>query len=360
MQASRIQRARAALARIGCDALMVGPSADLRYLCRYPALPLERMTLLVVGVDSDPFLIVPELEVLRARSFVKDIEIIAFSETQDPVAIVSDRTGPCSSIAAGDRLWTMFTLRLQRAFESARWIAASSVLRDLRARKDAEEIDALSRSAAAADRVAAILRNEKVSGRKEREVSRWISDELISQGCEQVNFAIVASGPNAASPHHEPADRVIQPGDSLVCDFGGTLDGYCSDITRTFFVGEPPNEFVALYEVLHRAQVSACDAVASGVPAEKIDAVARELITEAGYGESFIHRTGHGIGIDEHEDPYLVAGNTELLEPGMAFSIEPGIYIPGSYGARIEDIVVCEQDRGRRLNTADRELVILR
>jgi Xaa-Pro aminopeptidase len=190
-------------------------------------------------------------------------------------------------------------------------------------------------------------------------VSRWITEALVAEGTERVNFAIVASGPNAASPHHEPGDRVIAPGDSLVCDFGGTLDGYCSDITRTFAVGDPTDEVAKAYEVLHRAQEAAFAAAAPGVAAEAVDAAARSVIADAGYGEYFIHRTGHGIGLEEHEDPYLVAGNTEPLEPGMAFSIEPGIYVPGRFGMRIEDIVVVTSAGAERLNNAPRELNVL-
>lgn len=356
-----MDRARAALAAAGYDAMLIGAGADLLYLTGYDALPLERMTLLVVPVVSDPFLIVPELERLRAEAFVDGIQILTFGETDEPVTLVRDRltvnTG--SRIAISDRLWAMFVLPLQLALRGATWSPASSLLRPLRMVKDAKELDALARAGAAADRVAAALTQEKVSGRTEREVSRWISDALVDAGTARVNFAIVAAGQNAASPHHEPSDRVIKPGDALVCDFGGTLDHYCSDITRTFFVGDPPRAFEHLYGVLHAAQEAACIAVKPGVAAEDVDAAARTIIAEAGYGDYFIHRTGHGIGLEEHEHPYIVSGNREPIEEGMTFSVEPGIYIPGSFGARIEDIVACDAAGVRRLNNASHDLHVL-
>ena len=360
MSASRIARAQQSLRDAGVAALMAGPSADLRYLTGYHALPLERLTLLTLPADGDPFLVVPELERLRAVAATDGIEIVTFGEIDDPVALVASRAGTgMDRIAVGDRMWAMFVLRLQAAFGASTFVPASSVMRTLRIRKDDDEIDALARSGAAADRVAEALAWEPVTGQTERFVSRWISDALIAEGLEQVNFAIVASGPNAASPHHEPGDRIIEHGDALVCDFGGTLDGYCSDITRTFFVGTPPDDFVALYAVLQEAQEAAVAAVKPGVTAQSVDAAARTMIAAAGYGDYFIHRTGHGIGLEEHEDPYLVAGNDETLEPGMAFSVEPGIYLPGRFGARIEDIVVCTGDGGRRLNVADHALRVL-
>ena len=193
-------------------------------------------------------------------------------------------------------------------------------------------------------------------GRTEEAVSREISDRLIEEGNQRVNFAIVGSGPHAASPHHDAGTRVIERNESVVCDFGGTLDGYCSDITRTAFTGEPPAEFRDLYAILERAQAEAVGAACAGVPCEDVDGVARRIITEGGYGPNFVHRTGHGIGLEEHENPYIVAGNCERLVDGNAFSIEPGIYVEGKWGARIEDIVVVTEYGPESLNTVDHGL----
>lgn len=359
MSSDRLGRAQEELLRAGVDALVVGPSADLRYLTGYDAPAFERLTLLVLPAASPPAIVVPELEHARAQSGGVVAEIRTWGETDDPFAAVHALLGDPARVAVGERLWAGFLLRLQETFPRARFVSASPVMRALRVRKDPAEIGALRRSAAAADRVAALLADEKVSGRTEREVARWISEALVDAGCERASFAIVASGPNASSPHHEPGSRVIGDGDALVCDFGGTLDGYCSDITRTFAVSRVPAELDELYRVLRRAQEVAVAAVAPGVAAEAVDRAARSVIAEAGYGEFFIHRTGHGIGLEVHEEPYLVAGNAEPLEPGMAFSVEPGIYLPGRCGARIEDIVVVAGDGAERLNLAPRELVVV-
>jgi Xaa-Pro aminopeptidase len=196
-------------------------------------------------------------------------------------------------------------------------------------------------------------------GQSEAEVSADISRRLIDEGHRQVNFAIVGSGPNSASPHHDAGRRRIGPGEAVVCDFGGVMDGYCSDITRTVFTGEPPAQFRELYAVLQEAQAAAVASAAVGTSCEEVDATARGIITEAGYGPQFIHRTGHGIGLEEHEDPYIVAGNRVALAPGHAFSVEPGIYLAGVYGARIEDIVVAQAAGPLSLNAVDHDLAIV-
>ena len=358
----RLARARSEMERLGVAALLVGPSADLRYLVGYDALPLERLTLLVLPVAGDPVLVVPELERPRAQdSGAGDAaEIVSFGETDDAYAAVRGALPrDAERLAVGDRMWAMFLLSLQESFPAAAFVRASTVTAPLRMRKDAEELDALRRAAAGADRVASGLAGEKAAGRTERDVSRWIGDALIAQGHERVNFAIVASGPNAASPHHHPGDRVLESGDALVCDFGGTVDGYCSDITRTFSVGDPSGEFLEAYAVLAKAQDAAVNAVAPGTNAQSVDAAARDMIADAGYGERFIHRTGHGIGLEEHEEPYIIAGNDLRLEPGMTFSIEPGIYVPRRFGMRIEDIVAVTGDGVERLNNAPRNPVML-
>jgi Xaa-Pro aminopeptidase len=203
------------------------------------------------------------------------------------------------------------------------------------------------------------ITGERLSGRTEAQVGRRIRELLVQAGHEEAGFAIVASGPNSASPHHVPGERVIGPGDAVVIDIGGSRHGYGSDTTRTAFVGEPPADFAALYAVLRAAQGAACDAVRPGISGAALDAVARDVITDAGYGDAFIHRTGHGIGLETHEEPYIVASNPEPLVVGNAFSIEPGIYLEGRWGARIEDIVVCTPEGGERLNTTSTELVLV-
>jgi Xaa-Pro aminopeptidase len=256
-------------------------------------------------------------------------------------------------------MWAMMVLRLRDAMPSARQALAATALRALRVRKTPAEVAALAAAGAAIDRVHARVPQWLRPGRTEREAAADIASAIAAEGHARIDFVIVGSGPNAAKPHHEPADRVLSPGDAVVVDIGGTMpSGYCSDCTRTYALGAVPPGMPVYYAVLAEAQEAACAAVRPEVPAEAVDAVARDLITAAGYGEDFTHRTGHGIGLETHEDPYIVTGNTEELEPGMAFSVEPGIY-PGPHGARIEDIVVCTADGYRRLNNGSRELIVV-
>ncbi|MPZ89146.1 MAG: M24 family metallopeptidase [Nitriliruptorales bacterium] len=345
------------------DALLLGPGADLRYLTGYAALPLERLTLLVARRDRRHALIVPELERPRAAaSGAGDLaEIVTVSETGDPLAAVASALEGAGTgalrLGVGDRLWSTFLLGLQEALPGASWERASAITRELRMRKSSAEVDALRRAAQAIDRVHARVSALLKPGRSEAEVGRDIAEAIMEEGHQTVSFVIVGSGPNSASPHHESGARILQPGDAVVVDIGGTVDGYGSDCTRDYVIGDPPEGYAEAHAALEAAQAAACAAVRPGVTAESIDAAARDPLTGAGYGEYFIHRTGHGIGLEEHEEPFIVAGNELVLEPGMTFSIEPGIYLPGRFGMRIEDIVVVIKDGGERLNTLDREPV---
>ncbi|HEV3353010.1 MAG TPA: Xaa-Pro peptidase family protein [Acidimicrobiales bacterium] len=358
MTQARFDRVRRRLDDVGLDALLLSLGADLPWLTGYAAMPLERLTMLVLPKDGDATLVVPRLEAPRVLEKPALFELRPWEETEDPVAIVADLVGRRRSLAISDRSWAAPLLALQASLPDAKWQPASIVTGPLRAVKDGEEVAALRHAGSAADRVASALIDGDIDliGRTEAAVSREISERLLEQGHERVNFAIVGSGPNAASPHHEPGDRVIGENESVVCDFGGALDGYCSDITRTVFTGDPPAEFRDLYAVLEHAQAEALGAVEVDVACEDVDAVARRIITDAGYGPNFVHRTGHGIGMEEHEDPYIVAGNCEPLMAGNAFSIEPGIYVEGKWGARIEDIVVVTQYGPDALNTVDHKL----
>ena len=358
MSAARFERVRRRLDDLGIDALLLSVGADLPWLTGYTAMPLPRLTMLVLPADGDATLVVPRLEAPRVAPRPELFDLRPWEETEDPVAVVAELVGRRRSLAISDRAWAAPLLALQASLPDAKWQPASVVTAPLRAVKDVDEVAALRNAAAAADRVATALVQGEIDlvGRTEAAVSREISDRLVEEGNQRVNFAIVGSGPNAASPHHDAGDRIIGPNESVVCDFGGTLDGYCSDITRTVFTGEPPAEFRDLYAVLEHAQAEAVGAACAGIPCEDVDAVARRIITEGGYGPNFVHRTGHGIGLEEHENPYIVAGNCERLAAGNAFSIEPGIYIEGRWGARIEDIIVVTEYRPESLNTVDHSL----
>jgi Xaa-Pro aminopeptidase len=358
-----LARAASAAAERGLEVLLITPSPDYAYLLGYSAPAMERLTCLVVPADGVPSLVLPRLEEPLARhglgALADDLEIVAWDETDDPIRVVQRLVGSALRVGVQDQMWARFALRLQAALDPAQLVVAGSAMSALRRVKSDDEIGRLRAAAAAADATMLAIIAERLSGRSEREVSARIRELLLAAGHETAGFAIVASGPNSASPHHEAGERVIAPGDAIVLDLGGGLDGYASDTSRTAFVGEPPAEFAALYEVLREAQRAACDAVRPGVPAAEIDAVARDVIAEAGYGEAFIHRTGHGIGLETHEEPYIVASNHEPLVAGNAFSVEPGIYIRDTWGARIEDIVICTDDGGERLNTTSTGLYLV-
>jgi len=368
----RMERVRARMEAMGVDVVLLSLGADLPWLTGYRAMALERLTLLVVTRQDDAVLLVPELEAPRVPDPAGAFTVRSWSEAEDPfdlaAALVAAGGGawPGATLAVSDRAWAGALLALQQRLPRSRWVASSAVVSPLRAVKDLAEIAVLRAAAQAADRVAAALQGGAIAlvGRREKDVSTEIGARLLAEGHDRVNFAIVGSGPNGASPHHEPGARRIGAGEVVVCDFGGELaidggPGYCSDITRTIVTGEPGPEVRDCYAVLLAAQQAGVVAARAGVTAEEVDAAARAVIVDAGFGERFIHRTGHGIGIEEHEDPYLVAGNETRLEVGHVFSVEPGIYLPGRFGMRLEDIVAVGADGPEALNTADHSLVVV-
>jgi len=359
---ARLAAVRGRMEEAGVDTVLLSLGADLPWLTGYTAMPLERLTMLVLPLEGDAILVVPQLEAPRVDPAPDLFTVRAWEETEDPIEIVTGVIGRSRRrLAVSDRTWAAALLALQATLPRATWTTASTVTAALRAIKDIAEVDALRQAAAAADRVATALVTGQVPliGRTEAEVSRDLGDRLVAEGHDSINFAIVGSGPNSASPHHESGPRRIEAGEAVVCDFGGTMAGYCSDITRTVFTAPPPAEFADLYAVLQTAQAAAVDAARVGTSCHDVDAVARDLITGAGFGPEFLHRTGHGIGREEHEDPYLLSGNGELLAPGHAFSIEPGIYVRDRWGARIEDIVVATEAGPNALNRVDHALAVV-
>ncbi|SEL68878.1 Xaa-Pro aminopeptidase [Blastococcus sp. DSM 46786] len=369
MTLDRLHAARAVAGELGVDLLVLTPGADLRYLCGYAAHAMERLTALAVPRRGEPFLVVPRLEapmVDAAPAGALGLEVLAWDETDDAFAVLAGaavgRLGAAPGrVAVGSRTWAEHALGVQRALPDAVLELASPVVDQLRMVKTPAEVEELALAGAAIDRVHARMGEWLTVGRTEAEVGADVAAAILAEGHVAVDFTIVGSGPNGASPHHELSDRVVEAGDLVVVDIGGeTATGYRSDCTRTYVVGGSPDaEMAEWYAVLHAAQQAATAAVRPGVPAEEIDATARTVIADAGWGGYFIHRTGHGIGLDTHEAPYIVAGNRLPLEPGMAFSVEPGIYLPGRHGARIEDIVVCTDDGVRVLNNGPRGLVEL-
>jgi Xaa-Pro aminopeptidase len=363
----RLAAAVSATEAAGLDAMLIGVGSDLRYLTGYEAMPLERLTLLVIRPAEAPRLVVPRLERAAAEAGLRtSVDIATWEETDDAYALATEGISGASHVAVSDTLIAMHLLGLQRALGSnVGYSLASAVLRDLRMIKDPDEIALLRDAAHAADRVIAQIAGGRLVGRTEADVASEVRERLINEGHETAQFAIVAAGPNSASPHHEASERVIRAGEPIVLDIGGTLGGYGSDVTRTLWVtggdaaNGPDEQFRHLFAVLHAAQSAATAAVRPGVSCESIDSTARTIIDAEGYGEAFFHRTGHGIGLEGHEEPYLITGNSQPLRAGMAFSVEPGIYLHGTYGARIEDIVVCGDDGPIALNEVPRELLVV-
>lgn len=346
----------------GIDAVLVTPGPDLQYLVGYDAVPLERLTCLVVPSAGDPVLVAPRLEVLAAQASPVGqlgIAIRPWGELDDPYALVAQALARAARVALDNHMWAEKVLALRGAMPAVEQVLAGPVISALRMRKDAAEVAALLGAGAAIDAVHAQVPDLLRPGRTEREVGADIADLILAAGHVRVDFIIVGSGPNGASPHHEVSDRVIEAGDVVVVDIGGTMpDGYRSDCTRTYAVGSVPDGFAERYAVLERAQAAAVEHARAGVTCESVDAAARTVLQEAGLGDLFIHRTGHGIGLETHEDPYIVSGNTLMLESGMAFSIEPGFYLEGRYGARIEDIVIADDSGVQIANHRPRDLVV--
>lgn len=354
----RVERLQAVMAGAGVGMALFSVGPDLRYLTGYQAKASERMTMLGVPLAGDPWLVVPRLEAPLVPDGVADLVI--WDEEDDPAALVAARCGSEESIAVGDHTWSVFLVRLMDKLDRVRWSVGSELTRRLRVLKDETELEALSAAAAAVDRVLARVPDEVgFTGKTEAEVSAHLRRLTIEEGHQTAEFAIVASGPNGASPHHSPGNRVMVLGDTVVCDFGGSWAGYQSDVTRTLAVGVVDPLAVEVHAVVSAANRAGREAVRPGVACEEVDEAARAVIDAAGFGDRFIHRTGHGIGLEVHEQPYLVRGNKEPLEPGMTFSVEPGVYIPGRLGVRIEDIVVCGDDGVEELNNASRDLVVV-
>lgn len=358
----RLQRAKSAVADAGLTALLISAGPDLRYLTGYEARSLDRLTCLIVPAVGDPLIVVPRLGKLAAASLLAaaQVQLLTWGESDDPYALVASQLPRHGAVAVSDRMWAAQAFSLHEAMPGLSQRASGAILKPLRMRKDENEVRALRAAGAAIDSVHARVPDWLRAGRTESAVGADVRVAMLKAGHVSADLVIVASGPNGASPHHEVSDRVIVSGDALVVDIGGTMpSGYWSDCTRTYVVGEPSEDFVALYSVLGVAQEAACEAVKAGAAAQTIDAAARDIITEAGYGAYFTHRTGHGIGLEAHEEPYISVDNGEPLVAGMAFSIEPGIYIPDRYGARIEDIVVCTDSGWERFNFRPHDLVVI-
>ncbi|MDP0397352.1 M24 family metallopeptidase [Tsukamurella strandjordii] len=362
--ANRLTRAQQLSTAVGTP-LVITPGPDLAYLTGVVSESFERLTALVVTAEGFT-LVVPRLELAILKDSAVPgladagvaVTVADWVDGEDPYTLVVAGLAGASRVAVADAVPALHLIPLLDRGLTAE--LATAILRRLRMIKDRAEIDELRAAGAAIDRVHARVPEILRVGRTEREVADDISAAIVEEGHTVAAFVIVGSGPHGADPHHEVSDRVIEAGDVVVVDIGGPLpSGYNSDSTRTYSMGEPAAEVAQQYAVLERAQAASVAAVRPGVSAESIDAAGRDVLAAAGLGEYFVHRTGHGIGLSVHEEPYVVAGNDLSVEPGMAFSIEPGIYFSGSWGARIEDIVIVTEDGCEPVNNRPHGLTVL-
>lgn len=355
----RVSRAQALIADAGYDWLLIGPSADLIYLADYDAHVSERLNLLMIPAEGSPSLVVPTLESPLVGKAGELAAIQTWNDGENPIDLVASVIGDANGkrIAVGNHLWSAFLMRMQAALPGASWEEAVPILREMRMSKDDLEYAKLLEVSRRTDLAwEEFLVSGPISGLTETEAMNRLKEITNAKGIA-CSGGICASGPNSASPHHHTGDRVILPGDAVIFDWGGTLEHYHSDVTRTTFIGEPTEEFVRVYNIVREANQATLDAVKPGISLQELDRAARKVITDAGYGPAFLHRVGHGLGMEVHEEPYLVEGNELPLQVGMVFSDEPGIYLEGKFGVRIEDSVICLADGGKRLNEATRDLV---
>jgi Xaa-Pro aminopeptidase len=360
--ARRMERAVGQAEAAGLTGILVTPGPDLLYFTGYQPIAItERITMLALQASREPAMIVPILELPDAEASpgAAALTLTDWKDGSDPYAATAELLDPRGRYALSDSAWAMHVLALQQAVPESSYVSMTSTLPMLRAIKDADELERLEAAGAAADASFEQIATVQFAGRRESEIAADLAGFLRDHGHSQVDFTVVGSGPNGANPHHEMSERVVEDGDMVVLDFGGIKDGYGSDTTRTVHVGEPAEEEREVHELVRRAQQTAFEAVRPGVQCQEIDRAARKVIADAGYGDSFIHRTGHGIGLTTHEPPYMVEGETHELEPGMCFSIEPGVYLPGRFGVRIEDIVTVTGEGGQRFNNTPRELRIV-
>lgn len=359
---ARMRRAARAATDAGLAGLLVAPGPDLVWLTGYaPPAVTERLTLLVLAAGQDPVLVVPALEApdaVRAAG-APALTLRDWTDGKDPYVATASLLDGAGRFGVSDNTWALHLLALQRELPDTSYVSLSEGLPMLRAVKDAAELARLAAAGAAADATYEEIRKVPFGGRRESDVAGELADLLRRFGHSEVDFTIVASGPNGANPHHEAGDRVIEHGDMVVLDFGGLMHGYGSDTSRTVHVGEPDAEQRRVHDIVREAQEAGFRAVRPGAACQDVDRAARAVIADAGYGEYFIHRTGHGIGVTTHEPPYMIEGEERPLVPGMCFSVEPGVYLPGRFGVRIEDIVTVTEDGGRRLNNTPREMAIV-
>lgn len=352
----RLTLMQKAMLREGVDCFVAAPSANMQYLTGFAEPAHERFMALLVPAEGLPVLVVPSLsaESARQEAFgVGDIRVWEDHDGVEPVLreVAQEMDLATAVVAIDEELPALFLLKLQQVLPAALYRPGTEIWAEARIRKDEDELWHIAQASRYADAAFGAGLSVCAAGNTEREVACAIQAEIEVLGAEMAfGLPIVAAGRHSAQPHYRTTSTVLHPTDVVVIDYGARLNGYNSDMTRTVCIGDATPEIQKVYKTVYDAHYAARAIVKPGVTAEAVDAAAREVIERAGYGEFFVHRTGHGIGLSVHEPPYLVRGNKQVLEEGMCFSIEPGIYLPGRFGVRIENLVVVTADGHQSLN----------
>lgn len=360
--ANRLDAVQLGLKKVDAAIGVFGLSSNLRYLTGFSDEPGERLLLLIVPREGKATMIVPALYADQVDAQSPPAALRVWKDGEDPQVMLREIADEVSRIPGkvllDDSLWAVFALQVQAAFLGRHFGSASAAMAPLRERKDDAELAAMRRAGAIADAAFVAVTAEQISGLTEIGLARRLEAVMLDGGADGIAFeTLVAAGPNSALPHYRAGTRKIEPGDLVILDYGCRLNGYCSDISRTVVCGKASAEQCRVHKAVVEAHWAAREKVGPGVEAQEVDAAAREVLVSAGYGAQFVHRTGHGIGLDIHESPYIVNGNRQKLEEGMTFSIEPGAYFPEAYGVRIEDVVVVTGVGAKAMTHAPQELL---
>jgi len=345
--AGRIRRLQAEMARQHVDLVAIAQTVNMRYLLGFASFPDERPCFLLLSPNATT-LVVPALNADQFEAHTA-LPIARWTDAAGPRQAIAQSmaaigVGTGATMAVDNSMRADALLLLQEMAAPAHSVAADTLMSALRMVKSETEIEALARSAELAD--SAMLAGVAAcrQGTTERAIAEAVANHFRTSGAEMVDFTIIASGPNGAFPHHEAGSRRLEIGDTIILDIGATLDGYKSDITRTVLMGEAPAEVRAAYDAVREANLAGQRAAVAGARAGDVDKATRQSLEQAGYGPYFVHRTGHGLGMEIHEPPWISSESDTVLQPGMVFSIEPGVYFPGKFGIRVEDIVVIQPE----------------
>ncbi len=359
---SRLAKARENMQKAGAEALVLSPSRDLFYFTGYDGVQTDRAVFWVLCPDRSA-MILPSIE---GRAFAQElrgeVECIFWQDGEDPCRIAAsylEAVPGKKRIAVGGRMWCSLFLALQSLLKGCEFFPADGISAGLRATKDESEIEAVRKANQMAERALKQLVNEGFCGKTELALAQRLSALCREEGLGVPSDGLVASGPNGAFPHHKASGRVIRKGDAVLIDFGGSCEGYLSDISRTFAVGSADPLLKEVYALVLRANLAAKQAARPGASGESVDSAGRDVIQAGGYGEYFTHRLGHGLGLDGHEAPCFAQGDKGLLEPGNIVTDEPGIYLPGKFGVRIEDDLLITENGCVSLTSFPRELTIV-